>query len=109
MSIPIAGVDRGTADLGTADRGTADPARVSLVLDSSAILAYLLDEPGGGQVTNAIASQAAMSTVNLAEVMTRLVRDGGAPADAEGFLAALPVTVHPFNGAMARRPGRCLP
>jgi ribonuclease VapC len=41
------------------------------VLDASALLAYLRDEPGADVVADAIAGGAAISTVNLAEVLGR--------------------------------------
>jgi ribonuclease VapC len=75
------------------------------VLDASAVLAYLLNEPGEDVVTEAIAADAAMSSINLAEVMTRLVRDGASPNDAEDILAALPVTIHAFDDATALQAG----
>jgi PIN domain nuclease of toxin-antitoxin system len=40
----------------------------SAVLDASALIALLRQEPGAGQVAQAIQQGAAMSTVNLAEV-----------------------------------------
>lgn len=46
------------------------------VLDASAVLAVLFDEPGAEVVADHIAAGAAMSTVNLAEVATVLVRHG---------------------------------
>jgi ribonuclease VapC len=41
------------------------------VLDTSALLAYLRDEPGADVVADAITEGAAISTVNLAEVLGR--------------------------------------
>jgi ribonuclease VapC len=78
---------------------------VTVILDSSALLARLLNEPGRELVAEAIASDAAMSSVNLAEVMTILVREGLSGADAERALGKLPVTIHPFDGAMALQAG----
>lgn len=78
---------------------------MTVLLDSSALLARLLDGPGQDLVLEAIASDAAMSSVNLAEVMTRLMRDGVAPNDAEQALAMLPVTIHAFDDALALRAG----
>jgi ribonuclease VapC len=78
---------------------------VSAFLDSSALLARLLNEPGKEVVTEAIASGAAMCSVNLAEVMTRLVRNGVSPIDAENILAAFPVTIHGFDDALALQTG----
>ena len=49
-----------------------------------------------------------MSSVNLAEVMTILVRDGLPPADAERALAKLPITIHAFDAVLAREAGAML-
>jgi len=46
---------------------------VPSVLDASAYLAYVLDEIGAEQVVEAMENGAAISTVNIAEVLTRLV------------------------------------
>jgi len=51
----------------------------SAVLDASAILALLNQEPGADQLTAEILSVAVGSTVNLAEVQSKLVHDGMAP------------------------------
>ena len=48
-----------------------------IVLDSSALLAMLFFEPGCERVAE-LAPQSCMSTVNLAEVLGRLARDGRA-------------------------------
>lgn len=50
------------------------------VLNASALLAYLLAEPGGDVVRDALAEQAAvMSAVNWAEVLSRLASAGADP------------------------------
>ena len=49
------------------------------ILDASAFLAYLHGEPGADAVTEAIAEGTAMSTVNLAEVLSRVADRGGDP------------------------------
>jgi ribonuclease VapC len=51
----------------------------SVVLDSSAILAVIFNEPGSERVAPLLQG-ALLSTVNLAEVHTRLILDG-VPAD----------------------------
>jgi PIN domain nuclease of toxin-antitoxin system len=55
---------------------------IEVVLDSSAILARLHGEPGGDRVRSVLPS-AAMSAVNFAEVITKLLDEGLSPADAE--------------------------
>jgi ribonuclease VapC len=52
----------------------------STVLDASALLAYLRDEPGAEVVADAIAEGAAISTVNLAEVLSRVAERDGDPS-----------------------------
>jgi PIN domain nuclease of toxin-antitoxin system len=51
----------------------------NVVLDASAILAMLNDEPGAEKITPELLSRATTSAVNLAEVQTILVREGGDP------------------------------
>lgn len=51
------------------------------MLDASAIIAAIGDEPGAGIVLEQI-SNAAVSTVNLAEVKSKLVERGFPPGDA---------------------------
>lgn len=46
------------------------------MLDASALLAYLRDEPGAEVVAEAIADGAVVSTVNLAEVLSRTADRG---------------------------------
>ena len=64
-----------------------------VVLDASALLAFLLDEPGADVVEQAILEGAAISTVNLAEVLTRQADLGGEP----GFTIPDTLTVEPFT------------
>jgi ribonuclease VapC len=78
---------------------------MNILLDSSALLARLLNEPGHALVTEAIASDAAMSSVNLAEVMTILVREGQSPGSAQRVLDKLPVTIHAFDQDLALQAG----
>jgi len=51
----------------------------SIVLDASALLALLNDEPGTEKLTPQLLSVAACSTVNLAEVQSKLVARGLSP------------------------------
>ena len=52
------------------------------VLDASAILAVLFQEPGAEKMTDEIMDHAVISTVNLAEVQSKLVKMGHPPEDA---------------------------
>lgn len=47
-----------------------------IVLDASAVLALLNNEPGADKLTPGLLSHATSSTVNLAEVQTKLVNEG---------------------------------
>ena len=78
---------------------------MSVVLDASALLAYLQDEPGGERV-RAVISQAVMSTVNWAEVIGK-ARDQG--VDTRGLqqdLQSLGLALEPFSAAQAEIAGR---
>lgn len=73
-----------------------------MVLDASALLAYLRDEPGADVVADAIAGGASLSTVNLAEVLSRVAAHGRDPARLveqmtdRGLLSGA-ITVEPFT------------
>lgn len=71
-----------------------------IVLDASALLALLFREPGAERVAAKLA-QAAISAVNLAEVLGRLVRDGRPLAEAVHRLAALGLEVVPLDAERA--------
>jgi Uncharacterized protein conserved in bacteria, COG4374 len=76
---------------------------VTAVLDASALLALLKGEPGAERVTEALERGAYLSTVNLAEVLSKLADRGEDPAEAQarmaqvGLLGAV-VEVLPFTG-----------
>jgi ribonuclease VapC len=81
------------------------------VLDASALLAYLRDEPGAEVVSETIAGGAAISTVNLAEVLSRSADRGVDPAKLdvrlrESGLLDGAITVEPFTAADAIEVGR---
>lgn len=74
------------------------------VLDASTLLAAMLDEPGARMVAARIAD-AAMSTVNLSEVIAKLAERGASmPAIIES-LAELDLDLRPFDEAQAMRAG----
>ncbi len=84
------------------------------VLDASALLAHLRDEPGADVVAEAIASGAVISTVNLAEVFSRVADRGedsaklAAELTQSGLLDGA-ITVEPFTAADAVDAGRLRP
>ena len=81
----------------------------SSVLDASAALAYLQGEPGADRVSRALATGALMSTVNLAEVATKLAADGLDEAGIRAAFNVLEVTSESFNEADALSTGLLRP
>lgn len=75
-----------------------------VVLDASALLAFTNEEPGA-EVVREILSQSAIATVNLTEVVSRLLDLGGAFEDVNVTMAALPVTVISFDQELALSAG----
>jgi PIN domain nuclease of toxin-antitoxin system len=81
-----------------------------IVLDASALLAFLLNEPGGAEVAARL-DEACISTANLAEVLSKSEERGG---DAKALLAqiartpieAVPLSVGVALGAARLRPKR---
>lgn len=73
------------------------------VLDASAVLATLKDEPGSERVTEALDQVALISTVNLAEVATKLVDDGLPLSEATRRIAILPLSVVDYDVQLAYR------
>jgi len=73
---------------------------MSKVLDSSAVLAFLYDEPGGEKVRPYLPA-GVISAVNAAEVLAVLVRKGAPPEDAELILQKTQVKVLDFSLAGA--------
>jgi len=71
------------------------------ILDASAALAVLLNEPGGAYVS-AHLEQALLSTVNLAEIHTRLLLHGVPAARAWRRIQDLQCEICPFSDEQAR-------
>jgi ribonuclease VapC len=77
----------------------------SIVLDASALLAVLNQEAGSDKLTPELLSDAASSTVNLAEVHSKLVSQGGDPEEAwEDTLGPIREAV-PFTAEHAKIAG----
>jgi len=76
-----------------------------VVLDASAILAMLNQEPGAEKITLELLSQATVSTVNLAEVQARLVREGGDPEETWALVLDPLPDVQPFTAEQAKIAG----
>lgn len=76
----------------------------SVVLDASAVLALLQDEPGAGEVERHLGA-AVMSTVNWAEVAGVLDGHGLPPAPIRSVVAALGIDVRSFDADTADEAG----
>jgi ribonuclease VapC len=87
---------------------------LTLILDASALLAYLRGEPGADVVAEAIAGGVVISTVNLAEVFSRSADRGADPAKLAAKLTQSglldgAITVEPFTATDAIDVGRLRP
>lgn len=75
-----------------------------MVLDASAFLALLNAEPGWERVAEVL-PRSVISSVNLAEVVGKLVDHGVPEAEIGSLLAGLSVEVAPFDRAAAMAAG----
>ena len=78
------------------------------VLDASALLALLLDEHGS-TVVRPLLADAAMSTVNLAEVVGHFTRHGATAEQTEQILGPLPIEYFSLDFGLALDLGLMLP
>lgn len=76
-----------------------------IVLDASAVLAYLRREQGADKVLGRL-DGSAISAVNWAEVVQKLVDDGMADDTIELALGSLSVIVIDFDAVLAKAAGR---
>jgi PIN domain nuclease of toxin-antitoxin system len=79
-----------------------------IALDASALLALLFRETGHERVAAAL-GQCCLSTVNLAEVLGRFVRDGHPAQPVLERLRAAPIEIVPFGEAEASAVAELLP
>ena len=75
------------------------------VVDSSALLALLNQEPGSERLTPALMRGAIISAVNAAEVQTKLVAGGGDPEQTWQYIISLVSHVEPFDEDQAKMSG----
>lgn len=75
------------------------------VLDASALLALLRDEPGANKVADAIAS-ARISSVNYAEVVSHFIHAGMPAEQVDAMLRPLPMTIVDADHGLATIAGR---
>jgi ribonuclease VapC len=78
----------------------------SYVFDASAILALLLDEPGGDVVRRLLAESRLLSTVNLAEVVSKLTDYGLQDVEIGAAMGGLQLTVVEFDERTATVAGQ---
>jgi PIN domain nuclease of toxin-antitoxin system len=76
-----------------------------VVLDASAILAFLQMERGAEKLTDEILDHAVVSTVNLAEVQSKLVKKGYDPDEAWEDALSLRTVVATFTSEQAKIAG----
>ncbi len=80
-----------------------------VLLDASALLAAVFDEPGAELVEDALRRGAAMSSVNVAEVAGRLRADGWTAGEVADVFTELDIEIVPFDAETALRAGAYLP
>jgi PIN domain nuclease of toxin-antitoxin system len=71
-----------------------------IVLDASALLAFLFREAGFERVADA-ADRSCLSTVNLCEVLGRFARDGHDPLDVLARIRETSIEIVPFDADQA--------
>ena len=76
-----------------------------VVLDASAMLALIQHERGEEKLTAEILDDAVISTVNLAEVQSKLVKNGYQPDEAWEDTLSLVSAVKPYTSEQARIAG----
>ena len=76
-----------------------------VVLDASALLALLRDEPGADKVADAIAD-ARMSSVNFAEVVSHFIHAGMPAGEVDAMLKPLPMAIVDADHGLATTAGR---
>ena len=83
---------------------------MSLVLDASAVIAWLKNEPGAERVETALdAQEAVISTVNLAEVLSHVAHAGQDVGETKELLREVGLEVAPFTFAQAVTCGELRP
>ncbi len=72
----------------------------SCVLDASALLAYLLEEPGYEAIAGLL-DRAVINAVNLAEVVAKLIDKGATEIQARQTIHNLRINILPFDEVLA--------
>jgi PIN domain nuclease of toxin-antitoxin system len=79
------------------------------VLDASALLTLLQQEPGAEEVEAAVANGAAISAVNLAEVVSKLSGDGLTATAIRRAIEPLELNLFAFDASLAYQTGLLRP
>jgi PIN domain nuclease of toxin-antitoxin system len=79
-----------------------------IVLDASAVLAVIQHERGAERLTAEVLSNAVISSVNLAEVQSKLVKNGYSPTQGWNDALELVPAVEPFTADHARAAGNLI-
>lgn len=82
-------------------------AEPSILLDASALLALVFDEPGAAVVAGAL-DRTTIGAVNLAEAVGVALRNGIPPALALAWAEELALPVFPFDATMAEAAAKLL-
>lgn len=81
----------------------------NVVLDASALLALLNQEPGSDSVAAAVRDGAVMAAVNLSEVVAKLSEAGVPEAAIRSAIHSFPLEVAPFDADLAYASGLLRP
>jgi PIN domain nuclease of toxin-antitoxin system len=76
-----------------------------IVLDASAILALIQNERGAEKLTDDLMDDAVISTVNLAEVQSKLIKKGYDSEEAWETAVSLVTAAEPYTSEQARIAG----
>jgi PIN domain nuclease of toxin-antitoxin system len=80
-----------------------------VLLDASALLAAIFEEPGAEIVQEVLRGDVAMSTVSVAEVAARLHQNGWAATEVTDIIAELGIELVPFETDAALLSGQYRP
>lgn len=69
----------------------------AFVLDTSAVLAFLLQEPGGDEVATLLEGRAIISAVNVQELLVKLLSKGMTSRHARLTIQSLNLECHPHS------------
>ena len=77
-------------------------AQANIVVDASVVLAVLRRERGGDKIPNRVLARAIISTVNFAEVLSKLIKDGNDPEEAWSDAVSVTARIEPYTEEQAK-------